>query len=97
MELAELFRDNLNLVIVVVLPIILVALAISLIISMLATRLGLQDPVILLIFRTVGIVAFLLFMGGEQGFAQLQQWSTELWNQLAEVEYSQKFPNPKQP
>ena len=96
MELAELFCDSLNLIILVLLPVVLVAGGTSLIISMLATRLGLQDPVVTLIFRTAGIVIFLLFMGGGL-FDSLQQWSTTLWNKLTEVEYSQNKPIAKTP
>lgn len=87
MELADIFRDSVSLIILVLLPIMLVALGVSFIISMLATRLGFQDPVLMLVVRTLAIAAFLLFTGSEL-FVSLHQWSVELWDQLAQINYS---------
>jgi len=79
-----LIEQALRLAVVQVLPVALAAGGAALVMGLVAPRLGLHDPILVLIARAAAVLA-VLAMGGAGWLADTTTWTAELWTQIAAV------------
>lgn len=83
MHSGALLEQALRVAIAGVLPFALAAGGAALLVGLVAHRLGLVDPTVVLIARAAAVLAVVAFGGGWLG--ELTAWSGELWAQIGEV------------
>lgn len=81
---AALIEQALRLAVVQVLPVALAAGGAALVMGLVAGRLGLHDPILVLIARAAAVLA-VLAMGGAGWLSDTTTWTAELWSQIAAV------------
>lgn len=81
---AELLEYTLRLAVAQVLPLALAAVGAAVVTGVIAHRLGLHDPTLVLLARAAAVLA-LLAVGGPAWLAETALWTGELWSQIAAV------------
>jgi len=81
---AELLEYTLRLAVAQVLPLALAAVGAAVVTGVIAHRLGLHDPTLVLLARAAAVLA-LLAAGGPAWLAATTLWTGELWSQIAAV------------
>ncbi len=77
-------EQALRLAVAQVLPVALAAGGAALLTGMVAQRLGVQDPTLVLLARTAAVLA-VLAVGGPGWLADTALWTGELWSQFAAI------------
>jgi hypothetical protein len=81
---APLLEQTLRLAVAQVLPVALAAGGAAVVAGVVAQRLGLQDPTLVLLARAAAVLA-LLASGGAAWLADTAAWTGALWSQIAAV------------
>ena len=81
---AELLEHTLRLAVAQVLPLALAAVGAAVVTGVIAHRLGLHDPTLVLLARAAAVLT-LLAMGGPAWLADTAAWTGALWSQIAAV------------
>jgi hypothetical protein len=79
-----LIEQALRLAVATALPLALAAGGAALVAGLLAHRLGLHDPTLVLLARAAAVLA-MLAVGGSAWLAETAAWTGELWAQIAAV------------
>jgi len=77
-------EQALRLAVAQVLPVALAAGGAALVVGLVAQRLGLHDPTLLLVARAAAVLA-MLAAGGRGWLADTALWTGELWAQIAVI------------
>lgn len=77
-------EQALRLAVAQVLPVALVAAGAALLVGLIAQRLGLHDPTLVLLARAAAVLA-MIAVGGQGWLTDTAAWTSELWSQIATI------------
>jgi flagellar biosynthesis protein FliQ len=77
-------EQALRLAVAQVLPVALAAAGAALLVGLIAQRLGLHDPTLVLLARAAAVLA-MIAVGGQGWLTDTAVWTSELWSQIATI------------